>query len=98
MQNDLLKLREEVLQAAQPLLDAQEVSDEDRLKLTLRLATVKQDPGLYRKAFDLIGRLENNDQRLEQYLELLDEVEFALNERLDDEKLNGPTEDAEQHQ
>lgn len=89
MQNELIQLREDLLKAVQPMIDSDGLADEDRLTLVLRLAQVQQDSALYRKAFELISAIGDSDVRLNRYLELLDEVEFVLNERLKDVEADG---------
>ncbi len=87
MKDELTQLREDLLRAVQPMIEAEGLSNEERLQLVMRLAQVQQDAGLYRRAFELISSIENTDDRLSRYLELLDEVEFALNEKLSPETI-----------
>ncbi len=87
-QASFVRLRDEILEAVQPLLVSDAIGPEERLELTLRLAQVRRDPVLYQQAFDLIGTLENSEEKLSKYMQLLDDVEFELADNENDDSMS----------
>ncbi len=81
----LIKLREEILNQAIPLLDTDDIPAEDRFRLTLQIAQTKGTFELYEKAFRIAQSIEGAD-KLPAYLDLLSEVDFMIQEKTD----NGP--------
>lgn len=83
-----VKLREEILDHAVPLLDSDTIPPEDRFRLSLQIAQVKGSVEAYENALRMAEKIEGDD-KLNAYLELLGDVDFMIQERYDTE---GPTE------
>lgn len=74
-----VKLREEILDQAIPLLDSETIPTEDRFRLTLQIAQTKGTLSLYEKAFHLVQSMESED-KLTACLDLLSEVDYRIQE------------------
>lgn len=77
-----VKLREEILEHAIPLLDSDTIPPEDRFRLSLQIAQIKGSIDSYEHAFRVAEKIEGDD-RLRAYLDLLGDVDFMIQEQLD---------------
>lgn len=76
----LVTLRGQIIDKILPLLDSNTLETSERFDLLLRMAEVQGKPELYTKAFTLVDSIDDSDERLRLYMQLLGEVEFELND------------------
>lgn len=79
-----VKLREEILEHAIPLLDSDTIPPEDRFRLSLQIAQIKGSVDSYENALRVAEKIEGDD-RLSAYLDLLSDVDFMIQEQFDAE-------------
>lgn len=77
-----VKLREEILQHAMPLLDSDAVPADDRFRLSFQVAQTAGTPDAYRKALSVAEGLDE-DSKLLAYLDLLNDVDYVIQEKQD---------------
>jgi lipopolysaccharide biosynthesis regulator YciM len=85
----LRRLRDELLQQLEPMLDSADLPVDDKYRLALRLAQSKNSSDLYDKAFRVAQQLEGDD-KLAAYLDLLGDVDYLI------EEAPSPSQDANQ--
>jgi len=81
--SDLQSLRQSILSETTPLLDGSTLDPEDRFNLFLRLAQSQSSVELYKKVFDIAKTIDNNDSKLQYYMEILDSIELEINDLTD---------------
>jgi len=77
-----VRLREEILQHAMPLLDSEAVPADDRFRLSLQVAQTTGSLESYKKALAVAEKLDE-DNKLLAYLDLLSDVDYVIQERAD---------------
>lgn len=77
-----VKLREEILQHAMPLLDSDAVPADDRFRLSFQVAQTTGTLESYKKALAVAEKLDD-DGKLLAYLDLLGDVDYVIQERRD---------------
>lgn len=80
--DDLVNLREQILEQTIPLLDTDSISADERFRLLLQLAQARGSYELYAKAFAIAQDMEGED-KLEAYLELLAQVDSKIQDSVD---------------
>ncbi|MDD3035827.1 MAG: hypothetical protein PHO93_02825 [Candidatus Saccharimonadaceae bacterium] len=86
---ELLSLREKILQDVMPLVIDNEQNGVDRFDLLIRLIHAgNASSEIYRRAYDSAKAIEDNGERLDALMSLLDEIEFDVNQP--DEKVSQP--------
>jgi hypothetical protein len=75
--DDLIKLRERIMEQTIPLLDTDDIPLDERFRLTLQIARMKGTADIYEKALELANRMEG-DEKLDAHLDLLAGVDVAL--------------------
>jgi hypothetical protein len=77
-----VKLREEILQHAMPLLDSDAVPVDDRFRLSFQIAQTNGTLEAYKKALAVAEKLDE-DGKLLAYLDLLSDVDYVIQEKRD---------------
>ena len=80
--DDLIKLREHILEQTMPLLNTDDIPADERFRLMLQLAQSKGTTEVYKKAFEIAEKLEG-DAKLDAYLELMASIDATVEENLD---------------
>lgn len=81
--NGFITLREQILEQAIPLLETADISPEDKFRLSIQVAQAKGSVDLYHKAFQAAQGVAEGGERLQAYLELLDDIDFVISDRVD---------------
>lgn len=74
---EFVKLREEILEHALPLLDSDSIAPEDRFRLSLQIAETKGSVDAYRQALKIADAMDG-DGKLLAYLDLLGDIDYAM--------------------
>jgi len=75
-----VRLREDILQHAMPLLDSDAVPADDRFRLSFQVAQSSGTLEAYKKALAVAEQLDE-DSKLLAYLDLLSDVDYVIQEK-----------------
>ena len=95
--DQLVSLREKILEDIVPLVLDGAQNGADRFALLLRVIQAGSASGeLYTRAYESAKAIDDSKDRLEALLALLDEVDFDANREIEDNVPNAPVEHIDQ--
>lgn len=96
-QDELIALRAKILADLTPLVVDGVENTPDRFNLLLRIIqSGNADATVYNKAYDLARTIEDKDQKLEALMSLMDEIDFDIQSKTEQESPQSPTDAAEE--
>lgn len=95
-QNQLMKLRDDIIAKSVPLIDADTtMDDQTKFAMILQVAQSQGSPELYARAYDSAQRINNDSAKLKAYLDLLGNIDVEIQTAITDNSQSQVSDDGE---